>query len=82
MASTFLGTNAYDQSFFVQLDLQGNVYCVGQTLGAYPIGPSWVYSVNNSGQFLHKLSNNLQQTRFFHSMGTGNSAINLLFQPF
>ena len=27
-ASTYLGTNDYDQSFFVQLDLQGNVYCV------------------------------------------------------
>lgn len=82
MASTFLGTNAYDQSFFVQLDLQGNVYCVGQTLGAYPIGPSWVYSVNNSGQFLHKLSNNLQQTRFSTRWGTGNSAINLSLSAF
>lgn len=82
MASTFIGTNAYDQSFFVQLDIQGNVYCLGQTLGAYPIGPSWVYSVNNSGQFLHKLSNNLQQTRFSTRWGTGNNAINLSLSAF
>lgn len=81
-ASTYLGTNDYDQSFFVQLDLQGNVYCVGQTLGAYPIGPSWVYSVNNSGQFLHKLSNNLQTTIFSTRWGSGNSAINLSLSAF
>lgn len=82
LASTYLGTNNYDQSFFVQLDLQGNVYCLGQTLGAYPIGPSWVYSVNNSGQFLHKLTNNLQNTVFSTRWGTGNSSINLSLSAF
>jgi gliding motility-associated-like protein len=82
LASTFLGTNNYDQSFFVQLDLQGNVYVVGQTLGAYPIGPSWVYSVANSGQFLHKLSNNLQNTVFSTRWGTGGNAINLSLSAF
>lgn len=82
LASTFLGTNSYDQSFFVQLDQQGNVYTVGQTLGAYPIGPSWVYSVANSGQFLHKLSNNLQNTVFSTRWGTGGNAINLSLSAF
>lgn len=82
LASTFLGTNSYDQSFFVQLDLSGYVYCVGQTLGNYPIGPSWVYSVNNSGQFLHKLTNNLQTTVFSTRWGTGNNAINLSLSAF
>lgn len=82
LASTFLGTNNYDQSFFVQLDVQGNVYCLGQSLGNYPIGPSWVYSVNNSGQFLHKLSNNLQSTIFSTRWGTGNNSINLSLSAF
>ncbi|GAB5539075.1 MAG: hypothetical protein Salg2KO_11780 [Salibacteraceae bacterium] len=82
LASTFLGTNAYDQSFFVQLDLQGNVYTVGQTLGNYPIGPNWVYSNANSGQFLHKLTNNLQNTVFSTRWGSGNGAINLSLSAF
>lgn len=82
MASTFLGTNAYDQSFFVQLDLAGFVYVVGQTLGSYPVGPSWVYSVSNSGQFLHKLSNNLQSTIFSTRWGSGNNNINLSLTAF
>jgi gliding motility-associated-like protein len=82
LASTFLGTNAYDQSFFVQLDLAGFVYVVGQTLGNYPIGPSWVYSVANSGQFLHKLSNNLQSTVFSTRWGSGNNNINLSLTAF
>lgn len=82
LASTFLGTTGYDQSFFVQLDLAGNVYCVGQSLGSYPITPSWVYSVNNSGQFLHKLTNNLQSTVFSTRWGSGNSNINLSLSAF
>jgi len=82
LASTYLGTNAYDQSFFVQLDLSGFVYVVGQTLGSYPIAPSWVYSVANSGQFLHKLSNNLQTTIFSTRWGSGNSNINLSLTAF
>ena len=82
LASTYLGTSSYDQSFFVQLDLQGNVYCVGQSLGSYPIGPSWVYSVNNSGQFLHKLTNNLQNTVFSTRWGSGNNSINLSLSAF
>lgn len=82
IASTYLGTTSYDQSFFVQLDLSGFVYVVGQTLGNYPIGPSWVYSVPNSGQFLHKLTNNLQSTVFSTRWGTGNGNINLSLTAF
>jgi|APSaa5957512535_1039671.scaffolds.fasta_scaffold01030_8 gliding motility-associated-like protein len=82
LASTYLGTNSYDQSFFVQLDLSGDVYVVGQTLGNYPIGPNWVYSVANSGQFLHKLNNSLSSTVFSTRWGSGNSAINLSMTAF
>lgn len=82
IASTYLGTNDYDQSFFVQLDGAGNVYVVGQTLGNYPIAPNWVYSVPNSGQFLHKLSNNLQTSIFSTLWGSGNNNINLSLTAF
>jgi gliding motility-associated-like protein len=82
LSSTFIGTNDYDQSFFVQLDLSGFVYVVGQTLGNYPITPASVYSVNNSGQFLHKLTNNLQSTIFSTQWGSGNGNINLSLTAF
>jgi gliding motility-associated-like protein len=82
LASTYLGTTAYDQSFFVQLDLSGFVYVVGQTLGNYPVAPAWVYSNPNSGQFLHKLSNNLQNTIFSTRWGSGNGNINLSLTAF
>ena len=32
LASTYIGTNSYDQSFFVELDFNGNVYSTGTYL--------------------------------------------------
>ena len=33
LSSTYLGTSAFDQSYFVQLDSDDEVYVVGQTAG-------------------------------------------------
>ena len=67
---TFLGTNDYDQAYFVQLDLDDKVYVLGQTRGAYPIS-SGVYNNPQSGQFIHKLSNNLATTEWSTTIGAG-----------
>lgn len=82
LASTYIGTNQYDQSYFVQLDLANNVYVVGQTKGNYPIGPSFVYSVPGGGQFLHKLTNNLQTTVFSTEFGIANNSVDLALSAF
>jgi gliding motility-associated-like protein len=82
LASTYLGTTEYDQSFFVQLDSANNVYVVGQTEGVYPITPSSVYNVANSGQFLHKLSPNLTSTIFSTTFGTGSGEVDLALSAF
>jgi gliding motility-associated-like protein len=82
LASTYIGTSQYDQSYFVQLDLANDVYVVGQTKGAYPIGPSYVYSVPGGGQFLHKLSNNLQSTEFSTEFGLANSSVDIALSAF
>jgi len=82
LASTFLGTGAYDQAYFVQLDSANNVFVVGQTEGAYPIFPSTVYSNPNSGQFLHKLDPNLTTTIFSTTLGTGSGAIDIALSAF
>lgn len=82
LACTYIGTNSLDQSFFVQLDTANNVYVVGQTLGSYPISPVGVYADSNSGQFLHKLTPNLDSTIFSTTFGTGDGAIDISLSAF
>lgn len=72
MASTYIGTSAYDQSFFVQLDNQNKVYILGQTEGSYPV-TSGVYSNPASGQFIHCMNANLNSTYFSTVIGRGNT---------
>ena len=71
LSSSYIGTSAYDQSYFVQIDLADNVYLYGQTEGNYPINPATVYNNPGSGQFLHKLDNNLTTTSFSTVFGSG-----------
>ncbi len=68
LQSTFIGTPAYDQSYFVQLDKFNNVYIYGQSSGAYPI-TGGVYSNANSGQFIHELNPSLNTTIFSTEFG-------------
>ncbi|MDO7876733.1 PKD domain-containing protein [Hymenobacter sp. ASUV-10] len=71
--ATYLGTNAYDQAFFVQLDRQGAVYVLGQTKGAYPV-TAGIYRNANSRQFIHKLSYGLNATAFSTVIGNGGGS--------
>ena len=71
LASTFLGTNEYDQSYFLDLDPDGNVYAFGQTRGVYPVTDT-VYSNPLSGQFLHKLSPDLSTSLLSTVVGSGS----------
>lgn len=72
LASTYIGTNDYDQAYFVQLDQSDNVYLFGQTAGNYPV-TGGVYSNPNSGQFIQKLdasmSTSIYSTVFGASTG-------------
>lgn len=77
LASTYLGTNAYDQTFFVQMDNNYDVYVVGQTEGSYPIAPLTTYNVPNSGQFLQKLDPNLSTSLMSTVFGSGSGAIDV-----
>lgn len=76
LASTYLGTPMYDQSFFIDIDEELNVYTVGQTAGIYPISPG-VYSNPNSGQYLQKLSNDLSTSLWSTTFGNGNGSPNI-----
>lgn len=69
--STYWGTTAYDQCYFVQLDRNGDVYVVGQTEGAMPV-TSGVYNNPNSGQFITKMNDSLNTLMLSTVFGNGN----------
>ena len=74
--STFLGTAGYDQVYFIDLDQSENVYALGQTNGGYPVTDG-VYTNPNSGQFIHKLTNELDSTLFSLVFGSGTREPNI-----
>lgn len=73
---TYLGTNQEDQAYFVKLDLNGNVYVLGQTIGNYPIINA-AFSNANSGQFITKLNPNLNSIIYSTRFGNGNNNTNI-----
>ncbi len=75
-ASTFMGTPQNDQCYFLEIDLNQDIYVVGQTLGAYPVSAN-VYSNAGSKQFIHKLDNDLSTTVYSTVFGSGSSTIDI-----
>jgi PKD repeat protein len=75
LKSTYLGTNDYDQAYFIQIDTSGQVYVAGQTSGAYPIFPTNIFQVPESGLFFQKLDTLLSTSIYSSVFGSGG------FQP-
>ncbi len=73
LSSTFWGSAAYDQCYFVQLDKFSNVYVVGQTAGAMPV-TAGVYNNPNSGQFITKMNSTLNTMVFSTVFGSSSVA--------
>jgi len=69
IASTYIGTSEYDQVFFLDLDVNEDVYLAGQTEGLYP-KTAGIYANGNSGQFIHKLSHKLDSSIFSTTINT------------
>lgn len=68
--ATYLGTNDYDQAYLVDLDIDNFVYVYGQSSGPYQTdGPNYINP--NSGQFIHKISNDLTTTEWSSVFGAG-----------
>jgi gliding motility-associated-like protein len=53
LASSYIGTNGYDQAYFLQLDANNNVYLYGITEGNLPITPG-CYGVASGNIFIIK----------------------------
>jgi gliding motility-associated-like protein len=76
LGATYLGTSAFDQAYFVQLDTQDAVYLIGQSLGNYPVTPG-KYANPGSTQFIHKLSHDLSTSLWSTRIGNGQGNQNL-----
>ncbi|MGI4865592.1 MAG: gliding motility-associated C-terminal domain-containing protein [Janthinobacterium lividum] len=74
--ASYLGTSAYDQSFFVQIGADGGVYLLGQTMGAWPVSAG-IYSNAGSRQFIQKMSPDLDQRLLSTVFGSGRSTIDI-----
>lgn len=71
ISARYIGTPAYDQCHFVQLDGDDNAYLFGQTEGNIPSSPN-TYNNPNSGQYILSLDPLLVSVRFSTTIGTGD----------
>jgi len=72
-ASSYLGTFEYDQAYFLDIDFEDYIYVFGQTRGDYPVSSfKDIYSNSLSGQFIHKLSPDLNETIWSTVVGSGS----------
>lgn len=76
ISGTYIGTPQYDQSFFVQLDLDDNVYVFGQSAGNMTVSPG-VYNNPNSGQFIRKYNTALNTLEWSTIVGGGNGSVEI-----
>ncbi|HEV7348230.1 gliding motility-associated C-terminal domain-containing protein [Telluribacter sp.] len=67
---SYLGTEAADGAYLLDLDPSGNVHVLGLTRGEYPVS-SGVYSNDRGGQFVHALDPTLSRTIFSTVIGSG-----------
>ncbi|MBF9143176.1 DUF7948 domain-containing protein [Hymenobacter properus] len=74
LQSTYLGTSAYDQAYFVDVDAGGSVYVMGQTLGAYPTTAGALATASGS-QFIQQLTPALTGAGFAAVFGSGRAGI-------
>lgn len=76
--STYWGTTDYDQSYFVELDRSNNVHVFGQTQhsGSFFINNA-LYNKVGGGQFVSKLTPELDSVIWSTAFGSGNGAINI-----
>jgi gliding motility-associated-like protein len=71
--STYIGSNTYDQSYFVEIDRPGSVYLLGQTeVTDSTFVKNVTFSNFGSGQFVIKLSPELDTMLYSTVFGSGN----------
>jgi gliding motility-associated-like protein len=83
LASTFFGSDEYDNAFFVRTDKFNNIFICGQTkASASSLIYNADYSVPNSGQFIAKFNNDLSELIWSTVFGSGNGRPNISITAF
>ena len=76
ISGSYMGFNEYDQAYCVQLDIDDNVYVLGQSQSNWPITPGH-YGVPNSGQFIRKYNSNLTTIEWTTMVGAGTGNVEI-----
>ena len=76
MSGTYMGFNEYDQTYFVQLDIDDNVYVLGQSQTNWGVSAG-CYGNPNSGQFIRKYATNLSALQWTTMVGAGTGNVEL-----
>lgn len=73
IASTFLGTNANDYGYLIDVDLNNDIYVCGYigSAASFTSTPG-LYSVNNARCVIHKLNSNLSSIIYKTKFGSSN----------
>lgn len=71
---TYWGTSAYDQIYFIDLDINNKVYFTGQSEGVIP-RTAGTYGKNNTSQFIGRFSNDLKSLEFITTFGNRTNGI-------
>ena len=69
---TYIGTSAYDQSYFIQADNTGQIFVYGQSKGNMPVSQN-VYSNTNGKQFIARYTTNLTNRTLSTVFGANNN---------
>jgi PKD repeat protein len=75
LKSTYYGSSAYDQSYFIDRDQAGNIYVFGQTSDttkAFIFNAAW--NKPKGGQFISKITPDLSTLIWSTTFGTGNTS--------
>ncbi len=68
---SYFGTPEYDQVYFIDLDSRGTLYATGQTEGSIQPSPG-TYGQKDKGQFITRMSKDLDSTYFITGFGSRN----------
>ncbi len=76
ISGTYMGDPGYDQTYFVRVDIDDEVYVYGQSTNAWAITPG-CYGNPNSGQFLRKYTNGLNTVLWTTMIGAGTGNVEI-----
>lgn len=76
LASTYVGTNSYDQCYLIQIDDNQDIYVTGQTTGEFPVIGN-VFNNKGATQFIAAFKNDLSDIRLSTVFGSGRKRVDL-----